>query len=36
MSRMLKCDKICKYVKISDKIFKIIFVSEGMVTNPAF
>ena len=22
MSRMLKCDKICKYVKISDKIFK--------------
>ena len=22
MSRMLKCDKICKYVTISDKIFK--------------
>ena len=22
MSRTLKCDKICKYVKISDKIFK--------------
>ena len=23
MSRTLKCDKICKYVKISDKIFSL-------------
>ena len=22
MSRTLKCDKMCKYVKVSDKIFK--------------
>ena len=30
MSRTLKCDKICKYVKISDKIFMKLKVSKNL------